>query len=83
MKELDVLEIEYSELATLQPYSNSKFGIRIKTTPATYEQDMLNLIIEVKTRLNKIITERRKEIEEEKKIRKTKKKAQEILAGVE
>jgi len=78
---LDVKEIEYVELSTLQPYTNAKFGIRIRTTPETYEQDMQNLVIEVKTRLHKIIADRRTEIEEEKKAKKKQREAQKIMAG--
>lgn len=79
--ELDVVEIEYAELSSLIPFTNAKFGIRIRTTPATYEQDMQNLVIEVKTRLHQIITDRRKEIESEKQTKKANEKAKKILAG--
>ena len=57
-KKLDVIEIEYSELSSLK-FSNFKFGLRIRTTPQTYDEDFATLVAEVKTRLH-MITEQAK-----------------------
>jgi hypothetical protein len=56
IKKLDVMEIEYHELSSIfKIFKNFKFGLRVRTTPETYEEDWKNLVIEVKTRLNDII----------------------------
>lgn len=54
-KELDVLEMEYQELASYG-FENCKFCLRIKTTPKTYQEDFAALVGEVKTRLNEILS---------------------------
>jgi len=57
-KKLDITEIEYSELSSLK-FSNFKFGLRIRTTPETYEEDFAAVVAEVKSRLH-MITEQAK-----------------------
>ena len=58
-KELDVVEMEYHELISTSQKTNSfknhRFGLRIKTSPLTYEKDFADLVIAVKTKLNTII----------------------------
>ena len=57
-KELDVMEMEYHELissSNKNNFKNHRFGIRVKTTPKDYAEDFANLVIAVKTELNKII----------------------------
>ncbi len=52
-QKLDIIEMEFQELISLG-FSNFRFGLRIKTTPKTWEEDYANLIIEVKTRLQEL-----------------------------
>ena len=57
-KELDIFEMEYHELISTSQktsFKNHRFGLRIKTSPLTYEQDFADLVIAVKTKLNTII----------------------------
>jgi hypothetical protein len=51
---LNVIEIEYSELQSTA-YRNYRYGMKIKTSPEAYEQDLHDLVIEVKTKLNNIV----------------------------
>ena len=55
------LEIEYSELVSNPDRGNWKFGVKITTTPETYEQDLVELIAEVKIKLNEISDMRKRE----------------------
>ena len=57
-KKLNVIEAEYTELSSLK-FSNFKFGLRIRTTPETYNEDFAALVAEVKSRLH-MITEQAK-----------------------
>lgn len=50
---LKVTEIEYQELISLG-FANYKLGLRIQTTPQTYEEDFAKLVIEVKSRLQQL-----------------------------
>ena len=57
---MEITEIEYQELASIpvkNRFKNKRFGIRIKTTPQNYEQDFVDLVIEVKKKLQQIIDE--------------------------
>jgi hypothetical protein len=55
---MEPIEIEYTELESLK-FKHFRFGLRIKTTAATYEEDFSKLVIEVKTRLNAVVGEAR------------------------
>jgi hypothetical protein len=54
MSKLNVTEIEYSELASAG-FKNCRLGLRIKSSPETYETDLQDLVIEVKKRLRKLL----------------------------
>ena len=49
--------MEYIELISKPAFKNKRFGIRIKTSPKTYEQDFADMVIEVKKKLQQIIDE--------------------------
>ena len=52
---MEVIEMEYIELISKPAFKNKRFGIRIKTSPKTYEEDFAELVTEVKIRLQQII----------------------------
>lgn len=52
---MKVLEIEYSELGSIQGYKNYKYGLKIQTTEENYQKDFETLVSEVKTKLNLIM----------------------------
>lgn len=53
------IELEYQELISIA-FGHKKLGIRIKTTPETYEQDFTELVIEVKKQLQELDISKRK-----------------------
>lgn len=53
---LKVKTIQYSELGSKE-YRNVRFGLECETTPETYDHDRQRLIIEVKSRLNEILSD--------------------------
>ncbi len=57
---LHIIEMEYSELNSIPPYKNIKFGLRIKKTAKTYDEDFAALVIEVKSRLQQLSPPKRK-----------------------
>ena len=52
---MKVLEIEYTELSSIQGNRNYKFGMKISTTEENYEKDFMSLVGEVKQKLHLII----------------------------
>lgn len=56
---LEVTEMEYQELSSVE-WDNVRFNLRIKTTPATYEKDFIELVAEVKTRLQQLADMKKK-----------------------
>lgn len=64
--DLDIIEAEYHELASIfKIFKNFRYGLRIRTTKENYKEDYRNLVIEVKTRLNDIILQSKKQREME------------------
>lgn len=63
---LKISEIEYQELGS-SGFKNYKVGIRCLTTPETYEEDFAALVIEVKSRLHKVIEMNKKKPSKKKK----------------
>jgi hypothetical protein len=59
-KNLEITEIEYSELSSID-FKNFRYGIRVKTTPQTYKQDFAQLVAEVKIRLHQLSEQARAE----------------------
>lgn len=51
---MKITELEYHELISNHSFGNQRYGVRVKTTPETYEKDFVELIIEVKKRLQEI-----------------------------
>lgn len=55
MSKLKPIEIEYHELISFpNKAGNVKYGMRTSTTPETYEEDFVALVIEVKSRIQMI-----------------------------
>lgn len=52
---MEITDIEYHELVSNNTFGNQKLGIRIKTTPQTFEEDFKKLVLEVKIKLQEII----------------------------
>ena len=66
---MNIIEIEYQELNST-PYKNYRYGIKIKTNDKDYENDFINMIAEVKTKLHNII-----ELSKPKKVKSEKREA--------
>lgn len=60
VKDLEIIEVYLEELSSLG-YDNVRLGLRIKTTPKTYEEDFAMLTIEIKSKLQKLILEKKEQ----------------------
>ena len=69
-KKLDIIEIEYSELASIPKiFKNFKLGMKIRTNPVDMEQDKMLLVATVRSGLQEIIAESKRENEEKRRKR--------------